>query len=362
MDVLKPPLIYIDGRCYRINNPDYDSFDTKHSSTDWDEHPNTYGYNECTADEPCDGDDEFEITVMDTGRYKTSFHVPRTFYGPIVGVRGQTRKRLEDETRTNIFVPKKMNEHEIVITGPTRSSVASARRRVSLIVMSYRRKHEATHFISIPMVGRKIKAGFMEFKKQVLETCGQARGIEESIFQSADRLHLTLCTLVLVDKVERDEASRILDQCKRDIIDPVLEHRPLKLKLAGIEYMNDDPAEVDVLYARVHFSQGDNILQTLVDNIVDYFAESGLMEKQYDKVKLHLTVMNTLFRDSRGGYEESKGKDKRARQTFNAVPVFEKFRDFVFGEDVVDTIHLSQRLTYSRTGYYQDTHSIILSA
>lgn len=53
----------------------------------------------------------------------------------------------------------------------------------------------------------------------MLETCGQVRGIEESIFQSAERLHLTLCTLVLVDKVERDMASRILDECKRDVIE-----------------------------------------------------------------------------------------------------------------------------------------------
>ena len=41
--------------------------------------------------------------------------------------------------------------------------------------------------------------------------------------------------------------------------------------------MNDDPAEVDVLYARVHFSEGNDMLQTLVDNIVDYFAESGTL-------------------------------------------------------------------------------------
>lgn len=360
MDVLKPPLIYINGRCYRVNNTDFDTYDTKHSSADWEEQPSNYGYNECTTDEPCDGDDEFEITALENGRFKTSFHVPRTFYGPIVGFKGQTRKRLEDETRANIFVPKKIGENEIVISGPTRSSVASARRRVSLIVMSYRRKHEVTHFISIPMIGSNIKAGFLEFKKQVLETCCGARGIEESIFQTAERLHLTLCTLVLVDKVEREAASRTLEECKRDVIDPVLEHKPLKLRLAGIEYMNDDPAEVDVLYAKVHFSQGDNILQTLVDNIVDYFSESGLMDKQYEKVKLHVTVMNTLFRDKRGGYEDFKGRDKR-RQTFNAVPVLERFRDFDFGEDVVDTIHLSQRLTYSKSGYYQDTYSVTLS-
>lgn len=43
MDVLKPPLININGRCYRVNNPDFDSFDTKYSSADWEEHPSSYG-------------------------------------------------------------------------------------------------------------------------------------------------------------------------------------------------------------------------------------------------------------------------------------------------------------------------------
>ncbi|KAG8311630.1 hypothetical protein J6590_038654 [Homalodisca vitripennis] len=36
--------------------------------------------------------------------------------------------------------------------------------------------------------------------------------------------------------------------------------------------MNDDPNEVDVLYARVHANE---ILQRLVDDIVDYFFNAG---------------------------------------------------------------------------------------
>lgn len=42
--------------------------------------------------------------------------------------------------------------------------------------------------------------------------------------------------------------------------------------LSGVEYMNDDPSEVDVLYARV---LANDILQTLVDDIVNYCADAG---------------------------------------------------------------------------------------
>lgn len=52
----------------------------------------------------------------------------------------------------------------------------------------------------------------------MLQGC-QARGIEEDIFQNPDKLHLTLCTLVLTDNVERAEATNMLENCKRDVIE-----------------------------------------------------------------------------------------------------------------------------------------------
>ena len=33
---------------------------------------------------------------------------------------------------------------------------------------------------------------------------------------------------------------------------PIMKHERLKVELRGLEYMNDDPAEVDVLYAQVN--------------------------------------------------------------------------------------------------------------
>lgn len=52
----------------------------------------------------------------------------------------------------------------------------------------------------------------------MLQGC-QARGIEEDIFQNPAKLHLTLCTLVLTDNVERAEATNMLENCKRDVIE-----------------------------------------------------------------------------------------------------------------------------------------------
>lgn len=47
-------------------------------------------------------------------------------------------------------------------------------------------------------------------------------------------------------------------------------------------------------------------LQTIADKLVERFVASGLMLKEWDRVKLHATVMNTLFRkDPSGAYPSS---------------------------------------------------------
>jgi hypothetical protein len=46
--------------------------------------------------------------------------------------------------------------------------------------------------------------------------------------------------------------------------------------MAGIEYMNDDPAEVDVLYGKVHIKDGPHVLQEVADGVVNHFCSKGL--------------------------------------------------------------------------------------
>lgn len=37
----------------------------------------------------------------------------RVYYAPIIGTRGQTKKRLEEETKTIIKVPRQPQDHEV---------------------------------------------------------------------------------------------------------------------------------------------------------------------------------------------------------------------------------------------------------
>ncbi|VTJ77324.1 Hypothetical predicted protein, partial [Marmota monax] len=122
------------------------------------------------------------------------------------------------------------------------------------------------------------------------------RGVDSSIFQNPKKLHLTIGMLVLLSEQEIQQTCEMLQRCKEEFINDISGGKPLEVEMAGIEYMNDDPGMVDVLYAKVHMKDGSNRLQELVDRVLERFQASGLTVKEWNSVKLHATVMNTLFR------------------------------------------------------------------
>uniref|UniRef100_R4FP12 Putative activating signal cointegrator 1 complex subunit 1 n=1 Tax=Rhodnius prolixus TaxID=13249 RepID=R4FP12_RHOPR len=351
MDVLKPELEIIDDICYRINPLHH----CLASSTD----KPIYNEEDCsviTAPQYLDEDEtEFlnGVEEIDGGRHKTSFHVPNVFFSYIIGSKGNTRKRLETETRTKIIVPRQGQSGDIVITGPDKYSVARARKRIKGIVFVQKNRSAFTHFISIPFTDATFQQGYLIFKGRVLETC-QERGIDESIFQSEDKLHLTICTLVLCDDVDRAEASNALQECKEIVISPILQKK-LELEMTGIEYMNDDPTEVDVLYGKISCPDNPKILQEISDGIVSFFCTKDIINRQYDHVKLHVTLMNTLFRHG-ASYDEKE----KIRETFDASNIMKNFANYHFGKAVVNQIEISLRYSSSKTGYYQATSSITI--
>ena len=77
------------------------------------------------------------------------------------------------------------------------------------------------------------------------------------------------------------------------------------------------------------------------------------MPRQFDRVKLHMTVLNTIFRkeDFDGNDQEQKGEQ---RETLDARSLLQVFSDFPFGSMDLKEIHLSQRRAGRRTkeNYY----------
>ncbi|XP_059518422.1 activating signal cointegrator 1 complex subunit 1 isoform X3 [Myotis daubentonii] len=286
MEVLRPQLIRIGGRIYRKNPIQEQTYQHEEEEEDFYQ-----GFVEC-AEEPCDG---YEVVQTQQG-FQCTVKAPSLLYKHIVGKRGDTKKKLEVETKTSISIPKPGQEGEIVITGQHRSGVISARTRIDVLLLTFRRKQPFTHFLSFFLNEAEVQERFLKFQEEVLEKCSMDHGVDSTIFQNPKKLHLTIGMLVLLSEQEIQQTCEMLKQCKEEFIDDISGGKPLEVEMEGIEYMNDDPGMVDVLYAKVHMKDGSNRLQELVDRVLERFQASGLIMKEWTSVKLHATVMNTLLR------------------------------------------------------------------
>jgi len=361
MDVLRPPITTINGICYRKNLRSLISFKTDED----DENAITAEEFSCQGDyeEVCDAG--LDIRQTEKG-FTVSVSVPAPCFKFIIGQRGNTKKRLEMETKTQIQIPRQGVEGAIVITGAERRGVVSARNRILLHVDGAKRKMPFTHFVSFPLNARSIQDAFAEFKDDVLRECDDDRGISFSLFQNPGKLHVTIGTLVLLDDNEIENAREALEWCKQEIIEPLLKKEGMRISIKGLEYMNDDPSEVDVLYAQLYMADESDSLQVIADRIVDHFCSKNLMIQQYDRVKIHATVMNTLFRRDKNWTDApilqstEKNRVRTDRESFDAQRILAMFGNHNFGTHLVSDIHISTRHSVGSDGYYLPAAKISL--
>ncbi|XP_056386439.1 activating signal cointegrator 1 complex subunit 1 isoform X2 [Hyla sarda] len=355
MEVLRPTLINIEGRIYRKNTVQEATYQNEEEEDDF------YKESMQCLDEPCD---DFMIEETEKG-FQCSINLPSQLFKYIIGKKGETKRNLESETHTSISIPRQGMEGKIVITGHNRNGVISARTRIELLAETFRKKQPFTHFLSFALNQPEIQDSFLKFKEEVLSKCSKDHGIDSSIFQNPAKLHLTIGTLVLLNETEVTQASQLLHSCKEDFLDKIAAAKPMKVEVSGIEYMNDDPAMVDVLYAKVQMKDGSERLQLIADRLMQKFVGSGLMLKDWDRVKLHATVMNTLFRRDPLAEERSSifsaKPGQRERESFDARNILKLFDNFYFGEINLDTVHLSQRFSVDSCGYYTSAGQVQIS-
>ncbi|XP_053685087.1 activating signal cointegrator 1 complex subunit 1 [Sabethes cyaneus] len=354
MDVMSPELMWIGTRCYRINQVSEQSYLQQQP----DENK---PYVEEDLYEEDDREADYEIQICEGGKFQTSFHVPSVFFAMIIGSKGTTRRRLETETKTQIVVPRQGTEGDITVKGASRKTVTACRQRIELIVLGARSRQQFTHFLSIPLSSNEIRTNYVKFREKILTELPVGFGMDESLFQNADKLHMTLFTMSLMDNEDRSQAALLLQECRETVIDPILaNYGSIEIRIRGLEYMNDDPHAVDVLYAKVE----SEALQQIADELMQRFVSSGLVQKKYDRVKLHVTLINSLFRDGGSGAMAGGGGEEEprsnARVTFDATTILREFGHYDFGAQKVSDIHLSQRYSTACDGYYEATGQIKL--
>ncbi|XP_046584119.1 LOW QUALITY PROTEIN: activating signal cointegrator 1 complex subunit 1-like [Haliotis rubra] len=355
MDVLRPQIVVVSNRCYRKNPINKNEVNTAEEDMFTDDVTSCV-YN----DEVCDAFSNIEETE---NGFRILLNIPSAYFKFIIGKKAENKKKLELETRTQIRIPKAGQEGEIVILGHDRKGVSSAKTRIDVIVESARQKQPFTHFLSICI--NNIEQSFVDFKTDVLRECDGDRSLEASLFQNPKKLHLTLGTLALLNDAEITMATELLQQCKEDLVEPILKGQKLLTRVQDLEYMNDDPNAVDVLYAaQIKMTDASHdVLQILCDRLVDKFSAAGLMPRQFERVKLHVTVMNTLFRKDPTGTAQAEVTESRRNvkeREFDAAGVLRKFGKYDFGPQEVTAIHLSKRYSTGQDGYYDSVGSISL--
>ncbi len=301
-------------------------------------------------------------TCSKTGQFRLELPIASAYFGYIIGKNGEQKKRLEADTKTTIVIPQRNAREEtpVVLLGVKKSNLISCKNRLLVIVSTARQKQQFNHLITFPLVFDSLKDILRKFKDDVVKTCSSDRGVDASVFVNENKIHFTLGILVLMDSKEKNDAANLLEECNRKYIKPLLDGKPLRVHLKGLEYMNDDPSSVDVLYIKVE----SDLIQMISDHVVEQFEKSGLMKKQFEKVKLHATVMNSLCRvDANDSSENEFNQQKQAgerspRESFDARNVLKLFGDYDFGEYIINQLDISIRFTAEPNGYYQALSSI----
>lgn len=362
MNILHPQIVTIGSRRYRKNtsNIGYQN-DASANEPYVEETDDMFIENaaESFNEEPCDQvncesyDNDYKgIEKIGDSAYKLTILVHESYFGFIIGRNADKKMKLEQETGTRVRIPKRGNKNDwLVIEGSSKRNIASCRNRINLSIIEARHRSSFTHLVTFPLTFEPLKTRFNEFQKEVLNSCGDDRGVDESIFQFPNKIHLTICTAVLLNTDEIEVAGKIMEDCCKSLIKDLIGSKPLKVNIKGLEYMNDDPNKVDVLYAKVEQVNKENAIQLIADDLMTKFCEAGLTKKQYDSVKLHATVMNTLKRQD--NQADANAPVKTERESFDATNILSSFGAYDFGTYDLSEIHLSLRYSCAPNGYYE---------
>jgi activating signal cointegrator complex subunit 1 len=297
------------------------------------------------------------------------------FYGVLIGKNAENKQKLEQDTNTQIIFPRRDEIGTVKIRSRTKANLISARTRIEIAIDRNRQMQPFTHFLSIPICqtspsSTNLKQKYEEFKKNILEQCSNERGITKELFQQPNKLHLTINTLVLLSKSEIDFIKDTLQECTKTLLKQFIptDKERFIIQLKGLEFMNDDPSFVDVLYAKVQLIDeiNSNRLQNFLDRLNEELLNTGLIKQKFERIKLHVTLMNSLLRKDDTGILEAqktvRGRVKnQERESFDAKKILRLFGQYDFGQIELDELHLSIMHQPDRqTGYYGCETKILL--
>jgi activating signal cointegrator complex subunit 1 len=247
------------------------------------------------------------------------------------------------------------NDVLVTINGENRDKVIETKTKMNKMVVSMRQKLSFTHLITVPFNNDIMRQQFCQFKDQILTEFKDCKGIDESLFQNPSKLHLTFCVLVLLNQNEVLKAKQILNNSLHQIVKPLLNDKPLNVSVNGLDVMNNNPKRAHILFGQI--VDPSNYFQEIADRIVGQFKESGFLRDSHseERVKLHVTFMNSLFRQriiSRTNESQNKKFKSIKREPFDASGIVDKYKSHKFSDFIIENIQFNDIKTKNEDGFY----------
>eukprot|EP00316_Scyphosphaera_apsteinii_P016069 CAMPEP_0119324508 /NCGR_PEP_ID=MMETSP1333-20130426/63449_1 /TAXON_ID=418940 /ORGANISM="Scyphosphaera apsteinii, Strain RCC1455" /LENGTH=381 /DNA_ID=CAMNT_0007332223 /DNA_START=172 /DNA_END=1318 /DNA_ORIENTATION=- len=281
----------------------------------------------------------------------STIRVPSALIGVLIGHKGSKKQKLEAETGATLSIPRGrgvMDEVEVTISASSTNALESMQTRVALLVEDARVRCRPTHFLSLPLTSSSMQARVSTFVSEVTKAHADAIiGLAEMLVPAV-RFHLTLGTLKILTAAQLAATKEVVAETLPELQRAVAGCGPLSI--CGLEYMNDDPSAVDVLYAKVTEDAAYAALQAIWLLLHDRLQAAGVLLQDEQKMdlsgalKAHATVMNSRWRRSVAGQ----------RTAIDVRLLLGTHGSYYFGAAEFGPLHLS-RLTggVAANGYYQ---------
>ncbi|KAG4080006.1 hypothetical protein HA402_006318 [Bradysia odoriphaga] len=294
--------------------------------------------------------EEDVIIEVSPNEYRILISVAKSTHRALNAEKELLMKFIQDDTKTTIrFSKTKINgtiKRSVKITGSTQNDVDAARQRIKTIGGGGNATSQPTHFTCIRITDNSIKLNYSKFKEEVSKFDKTTETHKRS-FMKPEKLHITFGVMRLNDDESRSKAQHILTDCVEKIIRPIKDkYEKVEFTAQGLELMKGKPTKAKVVYAQIESES----LQQIANAITKSFNESGLgkRESNEDAVKLHMTVMNVKY-----------VRPKRVN-SFDAAHIFEQFKDFDFGHQIVEQILLVDMKERDADGFYKCIASVDL--
>ncbi|KAI6194284.1 hypothetical protein M3Y96_01108700 [Aphelenchoides besseyi] len=256
--------------------------------------------------------------------------VPPAFMGIFIGTGFANLRKMESSTDCKIELPKKGTTSTSIIVKSRvgRENVERCLDQIEMFVLRQRERAKPTHFISLPLLSEEVIHEYENFKLLIKNSDSiPPESKRAEFFTPVPKLHVTLCTLILLSEDEVNRAREEFKELVKNDVLPLLKDQSLVVNVAGLGHFGDqDPRATRVLYAKLSGLR----LPEIADRVYQHMLSRGFAKKEKQEIQLHMTLMNTRS-VAEAGHEV----------TFDAAAILDVLSNHQFGSVQVDQINLS---------------------